>query len=118
MKQLTLLFFILFCAKISIAQVVSPDSAKYYIGKEVTVTGKIVDTYTSKGEKKVILLNFGDKHPNEIFTVVINNDDIEKFKYNPADFLKEKTIAVKGTVIMYKDKPEIILKSPDQLTIK
>ena len=118
MKKILLLSVFIIASSLSFAQVISADSAMYFEGKEITVKGKITSTFVTKGESKKVLLNFGKPHPNESFTVVIEEADLSKFKYDPSEFLKDKTIYVKGKVKMYKDKPEIMVTSSDQITLK
>ena len=118
MKKIILVSLVAFLANVSIAQVVSADSTSFYEGKEITMHGKVTSTFVTKGEHKKILLNFGKPHPDESFTLVIDESDLPKFKYDPAEFLRDKTITVKGKVKKYKDKPEMFVTSPDQITIK
>ncbi len=94
---------------------VSPKFAKDYIGKLATVCGRVSGTHVTKSGK--ILINFGGEYPNELFTAVIMEDDTAKFTdYNPAKFPDNKKICVRGRIIEYKGKPEIIIKSPSQVT--
>ena len=118
MKKALLLSVIILFVKVSVSQVVSADSTKYYEGKEITMKGKVSSTFVTKGDNKKVLINFGKPHPNESFTIVIEDADLSKFKYDPSEFLKDKTLTVKGKVKMYKDKPEMMVTSPDQITIK
>jgi RecG-like helicase len=118
MKKLLLLSVIILLSKMSFGQTVSPDSTLFYEGKEITMSGKVTSTFVTKGEKSKVLINFGNPHPNESFTLVIESADLSKFKYDPAEFLKDKKVVVKGKVKMYKDKPEMMITSPDQITIK
>jgi endonuclease G len=74
------------------------EQAAFYAGKrdEITVCGKVVSTkLSSKGN---IFLNLDKPFPNHIFTVTIFKDQVQNFSYAPHEFLKDKTICVKGTV--------------------
>ena len=94
---------------------VSPKFAKDYIGKLATVCGRISGTHVTKSGK--ILINFGGEYPNELFTAVIMEDDTAKFTdYNPAKFPDNKKICVRGRIVDYKGKPEIIIRNPSQIT--
>lgn len=95
------------------AQIVSPDSARFHEGFLTTVCGKVIDTYQSKS--KTIFLNFGNSYPNHTFTGVIMAKDTVNFKYKPADYLKGKEICVMGMIKMYNNKPEVIIKSSNQI---
>jgi len=56
------------------------------------------------------------KYPNQPFTAVIFQPDAYKFNYIKS--LEGKTIIVKGIIKLYKNKPEIILNNPNQLSIE
>ena len=89
------------------------ESAKH-IGENATVTDKVEDVYEAKGGN--VFLNLGGKHPNESFAVFIPATSKSAFK----DFkvYEGKTISVSGKIEDYKGKPEIIVKSPSQITSK
>ena len=118
MKKIFLLSAIILFANISFSQVVSADSAKYYDGKIITVKGKVMSTFKSQGEKQKILLNIGKPYPEQPFSVVIFEENFNKFSYRPEEFLKDKDITVKGKVTMFKDKPQIMVNNPDQIVVK
>ncbi|CAN5453710.1 hypothetical protein BH11BAC1_BH11BAC1_29390 [soil metagenome] len=94
---------------------VSPKFAKDYVGKLATVCGRITGTHVTKSGK--VLINFGGEYPNELFTAIIMEDDTAKFTdYNPAEFPDNKKICVRGRIVDYKGKPEIIINNPSQIT--
>lgn len=94
---------------------IAPKFAKDYVGKIGTVCGKITGTHVTKSGK--VLINFGYPYPNELFTAVIMEEDTGLFTdYNPAEFPVDKRICVRGRIMDYKGKPEIIVKSPSQIT--
>lgn len=93
----------------------SPKFAKDYVGKIATVCGKVMGTHVTKSGK--VLINFGAEYPNELFTVVIMEEDTGKFtEYKPAEFPYNKRVCVRGRIVDYKGKPEIIVKNPSQIT--
>ena len=93
-------------------------SAKFYDGKTVTICSKVQSTFTSQGEKKNTYLNFGQPFPDATFIAVIFEKDLPNFKYVPADFLKDKKLCITGKVSIYKDKPQIIVSSEDQIKVE
>jgi hypothetical protein len=112
---LTLLFFS--CFSICSAQVVNPDSAKYFDGSLTTVCGKVSGTFKSK--TSTIFISFEKPYPDNPFTAVIMAKDSINFKeYDPVTYLVDKKVCVMGKVRIYKDKPEIEVKSPNQLRIQ
>ena len=92
----------------------SGAEAAKHIGETATVTDKVEGAHQAKGGN--IFLNLGGVHPNETFTIFIPADAAEKF----ADFRKYEgaTISVTGKISAHGDKPEITVKSPDQITLK
>jgi len=42
----------------------------------------------------------------------------DAYKFNYVKSLENKTIVVKGIIKLYKNKPEIILNNPNQLSIE
>src|SRR5437868_10635492 len=114
MKAKILLTFFVILSCTGKAQV-SPKFAKDYVGKMATVCGRITGTHITKSGK--ILINFGGEYPNELFTAVIMEDDTAKFTdYNPAEFPDNKKICLRGRIVDYKGKPEIIVKNPSQVS--
>jgi len=90
------------------------DAGNYY-GKEIIVEGKIIAAYRSK--TNTVFLNFEKPYPNHCFTGVIFSSDQYKFVQNPENYYLNQTIRIKGQIKEYQGKPEIILKTPDQIEI-
>lgn len=94
------------------------EQAALYAGKrdEINVCGTVVSTkLSSKGN---IFINLDKAFPNQIFTVTIFNQDVPNFSYAPHEWLKNKTICVKGMVT--KDTngiPGIIIKNETAITL-
>jgi len=86
--------------------------AKNHIDSQAVVVGKVVEVYTTD---KLVRLNLGKPFPQQIFTAVIFADKTNQF--SELDKLKGKTIEVSGKIILYRDKPQIILNSTNQLRI-
>jgi hypothetical protein len=66
----------------------------------------------------MVLLNLGGEYPNQKMTVMIKGKDRERFPVSPDVAFKDKKICVKGKVIDYKGKPEIIVTDPGQITVE
>jgi micrococcal nuclease len=93
------------------------DAAKH-IGDSVTVCGKVADMrYFENSKNKPTLLNLGAKHPNELLTLVIWEATRALFT-TKIDDLMDKEICVTGRIILYKEKPEIIIEKPEQIVIQ
>lgn len=96
---------------------VAASDLKYCDGKVITVCQVVTSTFMTKTPEKTTFLNFGN-FPNQLFTVVIYEEDLKNFKYNPAEFLKGKEICVIGDVIVRDSGPEIIVENQGQIEIK
>ena len=97
---------------------VSASDLFNYIDKKVEYCDKVHGSFMSNGKSKVILLNMGAEYPNQKLTVAIFEKNWKKFDYKPAELLKEKMICVTGKIVIYKEKPEIIVNGPEQIKIQ
>ena len=88
------------------------DAIKH-IGQNRTVQGEIVG---GKDIGSRTFLNFHEDY-REHFTVVINAASYDNFPESPEQMYDGKLVQVYGQVILYKEKPEIIVASPDQIKI-
>jgi len=93
--------------------VISWQEAEEHYGEICKVKGTVAATHNS-GE--ACFLNF---HPDwkKYFTAVIFESSFDKFPSNPESYYEDKQVRVTGRIQKYKGKPEIILKSPDQIEI-
>jgi DNA/RNA endonuclease YhcR with UshA esterase domain len=96
------------------AQTIGPSETKAYVGKPVTVQAAITDVHTARSGATFI--DMGGAFPDNEFVAVIFADDAAKFP--DASSLEGKTVTITGTVQMYQGKPEIVLKSANQLKMK
>jgi hypothetical protein len=110
MKHLLTLCFVVLLACGASAQTLTALSkssdAVNYVGKEVSITDVVGGFKATSDGKK--LLDIGGKYPNQALTVVLEGKDIT---LNPADLVGKK-VYVKGTVTLFKDKPEIVVTDP------
>lgn len=91
--------------------VVTPQEAAQYDGKVVTVKGKVDGQRTASSG--TTFLNFGGRHPNQIFSCRAFPD---KFPEGvPA--CEGKTVEVTGKIKMHDGKPSIDLTGPDKIKI-
>ena len=119
MKKTFTLIYLLFAGFLGFAQILTPEQASKRIGDSITVCGKIFGGRffeTSVGSPT--LLNMGAAFPASPLTILIPVDVRVKMGYTPEQQLKDKNICVRGRVILFKDKPEIIVYSVSQLEIQ
>ncbi|MFQ5489297.1 MAG: endonuclease/exonuclease/phosphatase family protein [Phycisphaerae bacterium] len=88
------------------------DAGKH-IGQDCIVYGTVV---RSKAITKWCFLNF-DEDWRTTFTVAIPANCLKNFPKSPQVLYEQEKISVMGRVVEYKGKPEIIICSPDAITI-
>jgi len=93
--------------------VVPWEEARRHEGEEIVVEGTIVRTHRAE---KVIYLNF---HPNwkRYLTIVIRVMDLPRFPADPEKAYRGKKVRVRGEVKLYKDRPEMVVRDPANITI-
>lgn len=94
---------------------VGPNDAAKYIGKTVTVEGRVSEVKFDD-RSGVTFIDMGGRYPNHTFTGIIFSDSTGKFP-DVASY-EGRIIGVTGMVRDYKGKPEIILRNPGQITLK
>ena len=89
------------------------EDAHRAVGEEVIVEGTLVRAHRAK---HALYLNF---HPNwkKYVTVVILEADLPRFPKDAEAFYKGKTVRVRGEVTLYKGRPEIVVRSPEEIMI-
>ena len=87
------------------------EAAKYY-DKEMIVTGNVAEVSI---RSKVVLVNLDKAYPNSPFTIVVFAKATNEF--GNINALYGKNVEAKGIIKNFKDKPEIVLDSSNQLTI-
>ena len=119
MKPLIILFFGLFFGANANAQTpVKLEDVSKHVGDSVTVCGKVADMrYFENYKNKPTLLNIGAKHPDAPLTVVIWENGRALFTSKIEDLLN-KEICITGRIILYKEKPEIIVEKPEQIVVQ
>jgi endonuclease YncB( thermonuclease family) len=89
------------------------EEAHRHQGEEIVVEGTIVRTHRAE---QVMYLNF---HPNwkRYLTVVILAKDLPLFPADPEKAYQGKKVRVRGEVKLYKDRPEMVVRSPGDIEI-
>ena len=91
---------------------IAASEATNHLDSEAIIFGKVVEVYTTE---KLIRINLDKPFPKQSFTAVIFSSNTNSF--SNLDKLKGKTIEVSGKVTQYRDKPQIVLTSTNQLRI-
>jgi len=119
MKHLYCTLSALFIAGILNAQItIKLEDVSQHIGDSVTVCGKVADMrYFETSRNKPTFLNMGARYPRQQLTVVIWGEVRRQFTGKVED-LMDKEICITGRIILYKEKPEIIISSPAQISVQ
>ena len=89
-----------------------------FVGDSVTVSGTIFSAkYFAESATSPTLLNMGAPFPDQPLTVVIEKADRSFFESNPEVFYLNKEVSVSGKVVLYKNKPQIVVREREQLTV-
>ena len=110
--------FTLFHSFVS-AQTFTAEQAASKVGDSIKVCDKIFGGRffeTSKGSPT--LLNMGAAYPTSPLTIMIPGDVRIKMGHAPEQQLKDKNVCVIGRVILYKEKPEIIVYNISQIQVQ
>lgn len=89
------------------------QDARKAAGEVAYISGKVIEV-SSAG--RVNFLNFDTKRPAD-FVVVVFRENLENFPQPLEEMYNGKIVRVRGMVSLYRDRPEIDVKSPDQIEI-
>ena len=119
MKKITLSLAILGLTLAAQAQLpIKMEDLSKHIGDSVTVCTKIYGgIYLDHSKGTPTLLNAGGAYPNAPLTVLLWSDARAQFKEAPETFFKDKDVCITGKLILYKDKPEIVVYEEKQLVL-
>ncbi len=95
--------------------VVDWTKARDVVGRTAVVGGLVVDIGATK-DGGIHFINFS-KTDRSAFTLVIKKDRIEHFPKDLKAAYLNKLITVRGPVTLFKDNPQIVLSSADQISI-
>lgn len=99
------------------ANTLNADQAKSHVGENATVCGVVGSThYAGSSEGSPTFVNLDKPYPNQLFTILIWGEDIPKFSLKPATW-EGKRVCATGTIASYRGSPEIVTKSPRQISI-
>lgn len=90
--------------------------AKDHIGEKATVCGTVASThYAAQSKGTPTLVNLDKPYPNQAPTILIWGEGLSKFTDKPSTWEGKKVCAT-GTISSYRGSPEIVAKSPDQVS--
>ncbi|TMI94629.1 MAG: DNA-binding protein [Bacteroidetes bacterium] len=117
MKSLTLLLLSLIIGLTVRSQVeIKLEDAAKHVGDSVKVCGKVSGIrFMENAKGQPTLINLGAAYPNQLLTVVIWEDLRKQFDKTPEELFKDKEICITGKIELYRDKPQIVIRSKEQV---
>ena len=98
--------------KNSSSQLITSKEVRQHIGDSLTIRGYVADIYLGE---KVAYLNFEDKFPKNVFACAVFSGKFNEF--GDLSKYKGKNVEVRGKISTYKNRPQVILNSKDQIKI-
>jgi endonuclease/exonuclease/phosphatase family metal-dependent hydrolase len=89
------------------------QDARQLVGEAAFVYGKVVDVRTVG---RNTFINFDAERPAK-FVGVIFYDSLANFPKPPAEMYADKIVQIRGRIALYRDHPEIVVASPDQIEV-
>jgi hypothetical protein len=101
----SIIITIVFSTIISDAQTLAPEDAAKHINDSITVCGVVKEVhFVRKNETYSVYLEFGDRSPNENFSVFISDELRKKSPYD-LHTLEGKNICILGKIKIHAKKP-------------
>ena len=98
---------------------ISPVDAAKYVGKSVTVCGRVaLANCVVNSVGRPTYLNLNRPYPNHIFTVIIWGENRGRFPAPPEKAYSGKKICVSGTVTSFQEESQMVVTSPSQITVE
>lgn len=89
-----------------------------HAGEYGTVCGTVASSrYAFKSKGSPTFLNLDEPYPDQVFTAVIWGHDRDRFEDAPEELYDGREICVEGLISIYRKKAQIIVSSPEQITL-
>jgi uncharacterized protein YgiM (DUF1202 family) len=119
-KYLVIFFLLIIYSTTSFAQKITLEEVKNHVGtgSPITVCGKVYGgKFLESAKNTPTLLDIGANYPDQLLTVVIFGDNLSAFPKSPETYFLNREVCITGVVIDYNGKPEIVLRTPDQIQL-
>ncbi|RZJ73710.1 MAG: hypothetical protein EOO47_21965 [Flavobacterium sp.] len=114
MKKLSSLALFLFICLVAKSQTkIDIAAISKHIGDTVTICDSV---YTTRALNGLTLINLGAALPRHLLTLVIYKADLAKFTEPEKTYLNKK-VCVTGKLVLYNDKPQIVLTEVKQIVL-
>ncbi len=115
---LSLLLCVVLTTAASAQITIKAEDIGKHVGDSVKICSKVFSArYFEHAKNSPTLLNIGAAFPNQLFTVVIWSEVRKQFETVPEEFFLNKTVCVTGRVELFKDKPQLVLYSKEQIEV-
>lgn len=95
-----------------------PAEAAEHVGETATVCGEVFEvTYLGEADGRPTFLNFGGRHPNQLFTAVIWGEHRRRFPAAPERTYFGTRLCVAGTIALHEGAPQIEVRGPGQIRV-
>jgi hypothetical protein len=111
MKAAAIFLCFMLVPAVALAGTISATEAGSHVGQTMTVESVVSGVHVARSGATFI--DMGGSYPNQAFTGVIFSEN--SAAVGDVSGLTGKTIDLTGTIQMYRGKPEIILRSADQI---
>jgi len=117
MNKLFLLIIFSVFGKVCVAQTkIELKDVSKHIGDSVKLEGKVFGVKTFPDIKDApILINLGADYPNQLLTIAVFEAYKTNVKEMPSEKLKGEIAIVRGKIELHKGKPQIVVRSADEL---
>ncbi len=95
--------------------VVRWTEAKNVVGQTAIVAGRVMDVGATN-DKRISFINFS-KTDRKAFTLVVFQDRRDRFPEAMDQAYLNKLVTVRGIVTLFNGNPQMVLASPDQITV-
>lgn len=87
-----------------------------HLGEYARVCGRVVDAaYVPGTAGRPTFLNFGEPHPDAVFTALVWGEDRPRFDAAPERAYRGRRICVHGRIRDHEGRPEIIVRRPSRI---
>jgi len=97
---------------------ISASEASDHIGTVAEVCGEVASAdFISQVGGEPTFINFGEPHPNQIFTVVIWGENRHLWQTPPQEAYQNREICVHGQIRLHEGIPQIVAERPEQIKV-
>lgn len=97
---------------------ISAEQAHNHVGKTAKVCGTAASArFIENIGGKPTFINLGEPHPDQVFTIVIWENDRAAWSHPPEQLYRNRDICVTGRIQLHEGVPQIIAERPDQISV-